>query len=239
MGYNNMCTAGFWKDNKGNIHYFKNRNLMKMPKEQSILKSDEGIFITDEYGKFEGMNKSGLFFVGLTLKSNSKEKNKRKSDISKDILCNFNNAIEALSYFIEENKKYDFSFTKILGDNKNVFLIEVSPNNFSYTDLSNAPYFVSTNHGQLLLNEGYVDDGSNSSHLRLLDAQEKIKNVKKYEDLKSILCSHKNGKNKNAICCHKSPGLTVSAYLFTPCKLQAEICINGQPCEKGFEKYFL
>lgn len=26
-----MCTAGFWKNSKGTIHYFKNRMLHQMP----------------------------------------------------------------------------------------------------------------------------------------------------------------------------------------------------------------
>ncbi len=55
-----MCTAGFWKDQKGTIHYFKNRMLKQMPKNQQVDFSEKGIFITDENGRFEGLNKYGL-----------------------------------------------------------------------------------------------------------------------------------------------------------------------------------
>lgn len=234
-----MCTAGFWKDKKGNIHYFKNRNLPKMPKNQYLDLSKKGIFIRDENGKFEGMNKYGLFFVGLTLKSKVSFKGKKNHpnySLSEYVLTRFKTAKKALNYLIKECEKYDCSFTKILGDGKNVFLIEVSSTGFAYADLTNAPFFVATNHGQLLIEEGYSEDENNYSHLRLKEAQSLLKKAQEYDDLKAVLCSHKNGKIKNAICCH-GRSLTVSAYLFTPYELKAEICMNGQPCEKGFKLY--
>lgn len=62
-----MCTAGFWTDETGIRHYFKNRMLSKTPQHQVVDFSKEGIFIKDEHGRFEGMNKYGLYAVSLSM----------------------------------------------------------------------------------------------------------------------------------------------------------------------------
>ncbi len=233
-----MCTAGFWKDQKGTIHYLKNRMLKQMPKNQQVDFSEKGIFITDENGRFEGLNKYGLFAVSLTMEPDIKRKNPRPYDINKDILLNFESVFEALEFFQKESKRYDMGFIELLGNSKNVFYIEVTPNQLAYADLTNVAHFACTNHSQLLINQGNWQDITNSSHLRLLSAQTKLLKIKKYEDIKKMLSSHEYGKYGYSICSHDTKkSFTVGACIFTPKTMQADICINAFPCENGFQTY--
>lgn len=235
-----MCTAGFWKDKKGTIHYFKNRMLRKMPQKQWVDFASKGIFVCDENGRFEGMNKYGLFAVSLSMDPSTVRKNPRPIDINRDIMLHCKTAKAAKDYFLFENEKYDMGFIELIGDSKNVFYIEVTPDQITYTDLSQANYFACANHGQLLAHQGKWQDRENSSHLRLQEAQNILLKTKKYEDLKKLLCCHKNAKKSGALCAHNQKfSFTVGAYLFTPACLSGEICLNEFPCKKGFQMYQL
>lgn len=60
-----MCTAGFWTDETGIRHYFKNRMLSKTPQHQVVDFSKEGIFIKDEHGRSKKITKYGCRIVSL------------------------------------------------------------------------------------------------------------------------------------------------------------------------------
>lgn len=235
-----MCTAGFWKDPKGTIHYFKNRMLRQMPQNQRVDFSQKGVFICDENGRFEGMNKHGLVAFSLKMEPSVPRKNPRTIDINQDIMLGFKTAKEAKDYFLSEATKYDMGFIELIGDTQNVFYIEVTPDQIVYADLTNANYFTCSNHGQLLVHQGNWEDTQNSSHLRLKEAQNSLLKTTCYEDLKKLLCSHKNTTKNGALCAHnKKVSFTVGAYLFTPDTLSAEISLNDFPCKTGFKTYQL
>lgn len=235
-----MCTAGFWKDKNKNIHYFKNRMLVHNPVSQQVDFSELGIFISDENGRFEGMNNDGVFAVGLTMKPSVKRLVPRSIDINRDILLKCHDAKSAVEYFYHVNEKYDMGFIELVGDWKNVFYIEVSPDQITCADLTHLNYFACTNHGLLMVHQGSWRDPKNSSHCRLAAAQEFLRTVTDYDGLKDLMCLHNDGLSKNSVCAHDDKNShTVAAYIFSPSTRSGEICINGHPCEKGFTKYNL
>ena len=235
-----MCTAGFWTDETGIRHYFKNRMLSKTPQHQVVDFSKEGIFIKDEHGRFEGMNKYGLYAVSLSMEPRVKRKKPRREDINKDILLNFKSVVKAVEFFKEESEKYDMGFNELIGNNDKTFYIEVTPNEIVFSDLGKTSNFACTNHSLLLTNQGNWQDTNNSSHKRLQSARNQLLQVKKYDDLKHLLSSHDNGKEGFSICSHdRTQSHTVGAYVFTPSEKRGEICLNGFPCEKDFQIFDL
>ncbi len=211
-----------------------------MPAEQYLENSKRGLFVRDESGRFEGMNKHGLFAVSLTMEPTKKRKNPRSNDINEEILLKCRTVKGALRYFFREYEKYDMGFNELIGDKNHVFYIEVSIDQIAFVDLSRVNYFVCANHGLLLFHQGAWDDDKNSSHMRLSMAKDMIKNVRSYSDLKLLLAAHRTSRKDKTICAHdKRASFTVGAYLFTPANNCCEVCLNAFPCEAGFTKYKL
>ena len=237
-----MCTVGFWKDRNGCRHYFKSRDLNKIPSGQHTDFSKNGIFVRDDKKRCEGMNKHGLYIVGLTLKPKIKlATGSWDYGLSEKCLRRCKTAKQALQKFINYNKKHDnVSFKKIIGDANNTYLLEVTIGKFAYADVSKMDFFAATNHGQLIFDSGYYDDRypahNESSHVRLETANRMLLETKKYSDLKKILKSTENG--DNSICRTTEP-ITVASYIFTPKTLSGEVCMNSNPIEKRFKKYQL
>jgi len=232
-----MCTAGFWKDSNGTKFYFKNRDNDFKHKNERYEVTDNGVFICDDDGKFEGMNRHGIFIVGLTLvpHNNSGENFQGGSKINHEVLTGCFSAAEALRYIMDTYKDSTrHALSWFLGDAVNSYYIEIVPGNIAVADVSNAPFSVHTNHGILLFAEG-IQEGpiGEWSIQRLAIAQEFLKQATSVQDIKAMLKSHCGG--KNSICGH---GLiyTQSSYIFCPQQLYGEILIGDSPCHGEYTK---
>ena len=230
-----MCTVGFWKDKNNIIHYFKNRDLKNTPINQQIHNSTNGIILSDDSGKYEGLNNKGVFIVGLTLKPLEKQKNMINNihKVRKDALLFSSDANEALSYIISQYKKNkNFCGSIFIGDSKNIILVEAMFDKIEYIDLSNKHHFVCTNYSTLLQIEGNKDS---VSYKRLLNAEALLEEVNGFDDIIDLLSNHSD--SISSICRHEF-SITRASYIVIPKKKSMYVC-EGNPCEQKFIKYHL
>ena len=229
-----MCTAGFWKDKNGQIIYFKNRDNSHSHVNERYEHIDGGLFIQDDGGKCEGMNKNGTFAVGLTLKPLDGPAREDHNPHLRDALFSAGCPKGILEFIIDRHKKHAFAGSFIIGDSERVFLLETVPGRSAYADLSDAKYFVQTNHGNLLLDEGAAS--KNPTRERLCTCRRLIKDVASAVDLKAMLAHHEED-GRGSVCRHKGEGVTwtQSSYLFYSLDRKAEILIGDYPCKGTYK----
>jgi hypothetical protein len=232
-----MCTSGFWKNKNGDIVFFKNRDNKYNHINERYEHINGGLYIRDDNDKFEGMNQYGVFIVENTLVPTETEDKENINDFIKQILPVAKTPKEALNFFVYEHKIHTFAAGLIIGNAEKVFFVEVVPNRLAYADISEAPYFFITNHGQLLWNQGEPPE-INPTRARYALVRKLIEKVENTEDIKKMLAYHDG---EASVCRHANVGKshTQSSFLFYPNERKAEIMIGGYPCEKEYETLYL